>query len=117
MPRTAPAKTEAVHLGPDAHPGQVGGVVSSLVEARKYSLVQAAKLAGVSESMMRNEVRNGRIPVLRIGVRALIVEGDLEAYLRERHGVAVRHQPAKKPVGLPDHVRSSKHLDFGGAAA
>ena len=83
----------------------------SLVTAVKYSLKEAAKLVGISESAMRNEVRNGEIPVIKIGTKIIIVQWDLEQYLQRRRGV----EGGGKSVSygcenLPDWVDNSPVL-------
>ena len=93
-----------------SHPVSTG-VSLSLVEAKKFSLKEAAKVAGISESMMRNEVNNGEIPVIKIGSKITIVQWDLEQYL-QRHRI-VEGASATTPIGcqdLPDWVEESPLL-------
>lgn len=82
-----------------------------LVEARKFSLKEAAKLAGVSESMIRLEIQRGELPVIRIGAKAMVVERDLEEYLR-RHYVVEGASTARSGgcSSLPEWVEDSPFL-------
>ena len=87
------------HVDPASQPGSTGGKSFRLIEARKYTLKEAGKLAGVSEATMRNEVKFGEIPVIRIGTKAMIVDRDLEQYLQRHY----RHEGTKESpsVGCP----------------
>ena len=43
------------------------------LESKVYlSIRQTARASGLSESFLRREVKAGRIPVLRVGVKALV---------------------------------------------
>ena len=106
-----PVQSSRPKIDPVAQQVSTSGVSLSLVEARKYSLKEAAKVAGISESTMRNEVKNGEIPVIKIGTKAIIVQWDLEQYL-QRHRI-VEGASATTPIGcqdLPDWVDNSPLL-------
>ena len=98
-------------VDPASQPGSTGGMSFSLIEARKYTLKEAGKLAGVSEATMRNEVKFGEIPVIRIGTKAMIVDRDLEQYL-QRHYLyeGVKESPSVGCPSLPDWVEESPLL-------
>ena len=72
---------------------------------------EAGKLAGVSEATMRNEVKDGRIPVIRIGNKAMIIDRDLEQYL-QRHYLyeGINESPSVGCPSLPDWVENSPLL-------
>ena len=72
---------------------------------------EAGKLAGVSEATMRNEVKFGEIPVIRIGTKAMIVDRDLEQYL-QRHYLyeGTKESPHVGCPSLPDWVEDSPLL-------
>lgn len=99
------------HVDPASQPGSTGGKSFSLVEARKYTLKEAGKLVGVSESTMRNEVKFGEIPVIRIGTKAMIVDRDLEQYL-QRHYLyeGIKQSPSVGCPSLPDWIEDSPLL-------
>ena len=108
MPRTLQPSNSPVE--PVPHPVSTG-VSLSLVEAKKLTVKQAAKTAGISESMMRNEVKNGEIPVIKIGTKVIIVQWDLEQYLQRHH--IVEGASNTTPIGcqdLPDWVEESPLL-------
>ena len=63
------------------------GVSLGLVEATKLTVRQAAKTAGISESQMRAEILKGKVPVIRICSKMLVLERDLENYLRGHYGI------------------------------
>jgi excisionase family DNA binding protein len=44
----------------------------------------------ISDSMLRKEIRIGRLPAVRIGRRVMLTEADLEAY------IASQRQPANR---------------------
>ena len=69
-------------LGPGAQPPDSG---LRLVEAKKLTVREAAKAAGMSESAMRMAIRADEIPVLKFGTKMLVLEVDLEAYLRRHY--------------------------------
>ena len=99
------------HIDPASQPGSTGGHSFRLIEARKYTLKEAGKLAGVSEATMRNEVKSGEIPVIRIGTKAMIVDRDLEQYL-QRHYLyeGTKESPSVGCPSLPDWVEDSPLL-------
>ena len=80
-------------------PHPVSTVVSlGLVEARKYTVRQAAKTAGISESQMRVEILKGKVPVIRIGSKMQVLERDLENYLRGCYGIVQPLETANRPI-------------------
>lgn len=48
-----------------------------------YSLAEAAAVLGVGETLMRELVRTGRVPMLRLGRRVLVRRSTLERLLEE----------------------------------
>ena len=67
-----------------SHPVSTG---VSLVGAAKLTVRQASRKAGISESQMRTEILKGKLAVIRIGSKMLVLERDLEAYLRGHYGI------------------------------
>ena len=99
------------HVDPVAHPDHRWSHSFRLIEARKYTLKEAGKLAGVSEATMRNEVKFGEIPVIKIGTKTMIIEQDLEQYL-QRHYLyeGTKESPSVGCPSLPDWVENSPLL-------
>ncbi len=48
-----------------------------------YSVEEAAIQTSLSKSFIRNEIRDGNLKTRRIGRRVLILNEDLEAYLKK----------------------------------
>ena len=68
-------------------------------------------MAGVSEATMRNEVKFGEIPVIRIGTKAMIVDRDLEQYLHRHYQYeGIKESPSIGCPSLPDWVDNSPLL-------
>ena len=79
-----------------------------LVHERKYSVREAAKLAGISESAMRSAIGKGMIKAIKIFTKLLIAEQDLEFFLRERQGtVPNAKEPLRGSSRLPRHFAES----------
>lgn len=84
------------------------GVSLSLVEATKLTVRQAAKTVGVSESQMRAEILKGKVPVIRIGSKMLVLERDLENYLRGHYGIVQSFEVSDAiPSRLPKNFSES----------
>ena len=109
MPR--PLQPNPPPVDPFPQTGSTGGNSFRLIEARKYTLKDAGKLAGVSEATMRNEVKDGEIPVIKIGNKAMIIDRDLEQYL-QRHYLYEGNieSPSVGCPSLPDWVENSPLL-------
>ena len=99
------------HVDPFPQTGSTGGHSFRLIEARKYTLKEAGKLAGVSEATMRNEVKSGEIPVIKIGTKAMIIDRDLEQYLQRHYLYEGKNEaPSVGCPSLPDWVENSPLL-------
>lgn len=91
--------------------GGRGAPATSLLNAAKLTIPQAAKRIGIGETKMRAVIRRGEIPVLRIGGRTVIIEQDIEIYLRGNYGRMVVAE--RKPSGrqsLPKSIQESAML-------
>ena len=109
MPR--PLQPSLPPVDPGSHPVSTGGHSFRLIEARKYTLKEAGKLAGVSEATMRNEVKSGEIPVIRIGTKAMIADRDLEQYLQRHYQYeGIKESPSVGCPSLPAWVEDSPLL-------
>lgn len=72
-----------------------------LIHERKFTVREAAKLAGISESAMRLAIGKGMIKAIKIFTKLLVAERDLEDFLRKRHGAA---QQAVEPVRVSSRL-------------
>lgn len=79
-----------------------------LAHERKYTVREAAKLAGISESAMRLAIGKGMIKAIKIFTKLLVAERDLEVFLRERHGAVPQSvEPIRVSSRLPRHFAES----------
>ena len=79
-----------------------------LIHERKYSVRDAAKMAGISESAMRLAIGKGMIKAIKIFTKLLVAERDLEVFLRERHGAVQQAvEPIRVSSRLPRHFAES----------
>lgn len=68
---------------------QVNGTADeggTLLHQRKLSVPQAAKVMGIGETKLRELLRQGGIPAIRIMGKTLLVERDLDMYLQRHYG-------------------------------
>jgi len=106
-----PAKSRLPKVDADSHPALTGSGHMRLVEAKKYTIKEAAKLAGVSESTMRDEVRDGAIPVIQVRSKSIIIQRDLEEYLQGHYTVVgSTSQVSPGSSNVPDWVENSPLL-------
>lgn len=107
------------HSKPDrpALLAQNTGSGCDLLYAVKLTVPQAARRIGIGETKMRSILRQGGMPVLRIGGKTVIIERDIEEYLQGQYG---RLLPAAKPTikskmtPLPKEVSQSSWLEGTG---
>ena len=79
-----------------------------LIHERKYTVREAAKLAGISESAMRLAIGKGMIKTIKIFTKLLVAERDLEDFLRERHGAVPQSvEPIRLSSRLPKEFAES----------
>jgi hypothetical protein len=104
---SAPARVTDLAIFSQVSSG--GGVEQrSLAEEKKHSVREASKLAGISESALRLEINNGRIPILKIASKIQILSSDLERFLRGHYGVVQRvAEPVRLSSRLPRHFAES----------
>jgi excisionase family DNA binding protein len=55
-----------------------------------YTVAEAAQLLGMKETTLRERIRMGRVPVLRLGHRVLVRSEELERQLTERSAAKER---------------------------
>ena len=97
----------------DKTPALVVGNVS-LLHQKKYSVPEACKLCGMGETNLREMIRDGRIPVVRVTEKKmLLLESDLETFMQGSH-VTISKDERKQPKGklspLPKHVEQSEFM-------
>ena len=63
-------------------------LTGSIVYQKKYTVPEASKLLGISETSLRGIIARGEIPVIRIQkAKILILEQDLEEFIKSKYGV------------------------------
>lgn len=115
-PRPCPEVTKQFGLDKNAHTGEIvagSGQVSALHQ-RKYSVPEAAKLLGISETNLRLIIQRGEIEVIRIlPTKVLISEAVLETYIKSKTGtIQIREVKQSRIPDLPDFVKTSKYLSW-----
>ena len=90
----------------------VAGGGSGLLHAAKLTVPQAAKALGIGETTMRAIVRNGDVPVVKMFGKVLLLERDLEAFLKANYGPLrkIEKKFRGKLAPLPQSVRESGML-------
>lgn len=79
-----------------------------LVSERKYTIKEAFGQMGVGETTLRSIIKAGGIAVLTIGGKHLLLERDVEKFLKAHYGAirAVKVEPTKLPP-LPNNIANS----------
>ena len=72
----------------------------SLLAAVKLSVKEAAARIGVGATTLRRMINDGQIPVLKINEKLMLLESDLEEYLRGHYG----------PVSVPPSPRANSRI-------
>lgn len=99
----------------NAQPSHIGLAdrTVSLLFVRKYSVPQACKLIGVGQTKMREMINAGKIPILDLDGKQMLLETDLQAYLESRLGT-IEKQKIERSKGklssLPQHVEESEFV-------
>ena len=102
-----PPQDNGLAVCPQA-PDARGNDERMLVHERKYTVREAAKLAGISESAMRLAIGKGMIKTIKIFTKLLVAERDLEDFLRERHGAVPQSvEPIRLSSRLPKEFAES----------
>jgi excisionase family DNA binding protein len=55
----------------------------NLISKRVYTLTEAAAIVGISYSLMRKFVKQGKIKTMRVGKRLMVPEAEVEKLLKE----------------------------------
>lgn len=84
----------------------------ALLDERKRTITEAARVLSIGTSSLRRIIANGEIPVVRMTNKTLILESDLEAYLAASRVLVTVTKPASRRLPqLPREVATSKHLN------
>ena len=85
---------------------------TNLLDAKKLTVPVAAKFMGIGQTQLRELLRKGDIPVIRIMGKILLLERDLEAFMQRSYGplkVAETKSFNRLPP-LPKHIAESALL-------
>lgn len=87
--------------------------VPHLLLGRKLGVPQAAKAMGVGQTKLRELIREGQLPVIRVVAKILILEKDVETFLQSNYGVIHPTETRKSNSlpPLPKHIRESELLN------
>ena len=85
-----------------------------LLYQKKFTIPEAAEVLGIGETNLRAMIRDGKMPVLRITAKKmLLLESDLEEFITGRH-VTLSKDERKQAKGklspLPKHVEQSEFM-------
>lgn len=82
-----------------------------LIDDAKLSIPEASKAIGISSNSLRRIIEQGRLPVLRILKKTLILASDVEKFLEESRCVITPTVQIKSRLPpLPAEVINSIHL-------
>jgi len=87
--------------------------MKTLLADQKLTIPQAAKLMGIGTTSLRRIIAEGGIPVLRMTGRTLLLESDVEEFIRASRVVitTAKAKPIRSALPrLPIEVINSKHL-------
>lgn len=86
-----------------------------LINDQKLSIPEAARALGISPNSLRRIIEQGRLPVLRILKKTLILASDVEKFLEDsRCFINATVQMKSRLPALPAEVINSMHLRVGG---
>ncbi len=90
---------------PCDHTSQRNG--TGLLWAKKLTVPEAAKFMGIGQTKLRELLREGELPVIRIMGKILLLERDLEAFMRGHYGPlkVTEMKPANRLPPLPKAVQ------------
>ena len=84
---------------------------TELLEEKKLTLKEAAELMCSSVTSLQRIIRDGELPVIKLGGKTLILARDAEAYLQNRYGRMHEDPvPRKKRGRLPAAIMESEVL-------
>lgn len=88
--------------------------ITGLLGERKLTVPEAAKVLGMGTTSLRRLITEGRLPVLRMLTKILILESDLAAFLEDSRGTIAAVPAGRSGLPpLPAEVLESAHLGRG----
>jgi excisionase family DNA binding protein len=82
------------------------------IEDRKLTIPEAARAMGIGANSLRRIIGQGRIPVLRMMKKTLLLAADVEAFIGASRSVASAVQRSKTALpALPEAIAHSRHLE------
>ena len=92
--------------------GSCGMRETGLLGAKKLTVPQAAKFMGLGQTKLRELLRKGNIPVIRIMGKILLLERDLEAFMQRSYGPlkVAETKPCNRLPPLPKDIAESALL-------
>lgn len=105
-------QTDPVSDNPRSCDNQVARTGTGLLCAKKLTVPEAAKVMCIGQTKLRELLRKGDIPVIRIMGKILLVEGDLEAFMQRSYGPlkVVETKSFNRLPALPAYVTESPLL-------
>jgi len=86
-----------------------------LMLEQKLSINEAAKVIGISPNSLRKIITEGRLPILKILKKTLILASDVEKLLKDsRCFIKATEQTDRRLPPLPSEVINSPYLRIGG---
>ena len=88
-----------------------GALGRRLLHEPKFGIREAAKMMKLGQTGLRRLIKNGEIPVIRIGSKLILLETDMERFLTGHH-VLIRPVPLRKTAAqsLPESIAASELL-------
>jgi hypothetical protein len=88
---------------------------NGLLFSPKYNITNASKMLSISESKLREFIKSGEIPVIKIEGKYLLLEGDLESFLVDRYGTLKPSTFKSSGITpLPSNIAESEFLRKAG---
>src|SRR5450830_1093172 len=114
LPKSAYLRQKGIRSGALVAPVPGAGICllnqpsKSLINECKYSIKQACEKMGIGETTLRSIIKTGGIAVLNIGGKYLLLERDVEQYLRGNYG-AIREAKVERNrlAPLPEIIANS----------
>jgi len=107
------ATEDVADLGHESTGGQnrPSAETRQIIGERKLTIPEAAKVMGIGTTSLRRIIADGRLPVLRVLKKTLILESDVEMFLQESRVLVKRAEAGSHRLPpLPSAVANSRHL-------
>lgn len=86
---------------------------AGILEQKKLTVKEAAEVMKRSVTSVRRLIQNGKIPVIRFAGKDLLLERDLEAFLRDRYVTVQTVARTIRRRGISEKLRKSPVLKVG----